>query len=76
MLHLQRKRSGKKFLYLPTVSHAKARRSALKNVLATFFSGSAVQAMSSLIEMDEKNLSDEDLDRLARMIEDAKKGGN
>ena len=73
--HLRRKRTGKKFLYLPTVPRTKARRSALKNLLATFFSGSAVQAMASLIEMDQENLSDEDLDRLSKMIEDARKAG-
>ena len=70
--HLRRKKSGKKFLYLPTVSRERARRSALKNMLSTFFSGSAVQAMSSLIEMNQENLPEEDLARLAKMIEDAK----
>lgn len=73
--HLRRKKAGKKFLYLPTVPRTKVRRSALKNLLTTFFSGSSVQAMASLIEMDEENLSSEDLDRLSKMIEDAKKGG-
>lgn len=73
--HLRRVKSGKKFLYVPTVSRTKARRSALKRVLSTFFGGSAVQAMASLIEMDEKNLSNEELDHLSKMIEDARKGG-
>ena len=72
---LRRKKSGKKFLYLPTVSHEKAQRSALQNLLATFFSGSSVQAVASLIEINEKNLSSEDLDRLSKMIEEAKRGG-
>jgi len=72
--HLRRKKSGKKFLYLPTVPREKARRPALKNLLATFFNGSAVQAMASLIEADEENLSDEDLKRLSELIEKARKG--
>ena len=71
--HLRRKKDGKKFLYLPTVSHEKAQRSVLKNLLSTFFDGSSVQAMASLIEMNEKDLSNEDLDRLSKMIEAAKK---
>ena len=73
--HLRRKKAGKKFLYLPTVSQEKARNSVLKRLLATFFDGSASQAMASLMEMDGKNLSDEELDKLSRLIEDAKKGG-
>ena len=73
--HLRRKKTGKKFVYLPSVPHKTARRSALKNLLDTFFSGSSVQAIASLIGMDEAKLSSEDLDRLSKMIEDAKKGG-
>jgi len=73
--HLRRKKAGKKFLYLPTVSREKARRSVLKNLLDTFYNGSAAQAAASLIEMDADDLSEEDLDRLSRLIEDAKKGG-
>jgi BlaI family transcriptional regulator, penicillinase repressor len=73
--HLRRKKTGKKFLYLPIISREKARRSVLQNLIATFFNGSATQAMASLIEMDEERFSDEDLERLSQMIEDAKRGG-
>jgi BlaI family penicillinase repressor len=73
--HLRRKKTGKKFNYLPTMPREKACHSALKNILTTFFSGSSAQAMASLLEMDEENLSKEDLDRLGNMIDDAKKGG-
>lgn len=73
--HLQRKKSGKKFLYVPTVSTEKARRSVLKKMVSTFFNGSAAQAAASLIEMDAKQLSTDDLDRLAALIEEAKQKG-
>jgi len=73
--HLRRKKSGKKFLYLPTVSRDRARRSVLKNLVTTFFNGSAAQAMASLMEMDAERLSDEDLKRLSDLIEDAKQRG-
>ena len=71
---LRRKKSGKKYLYVPTVSRDRARRSVLKRLLATFFNGSTAQAVASLLEMDAKNLSDEELERLSWLIEDAKKG--
>lgn len=73
--HLKRRKAGRKFLYVPTVPRDKARRSALRNLLSTFFGGSAAQAVASLIDMHEDNLTDEDLERLARRIEDARKGG-
>lgn len=73
--HLQRKKSGKKFLYVPTVSTEKARRSVLKRMVTTFFNGSAAQAAASLIEMDVNKLSGDDLDRLSALIEEAKRKG-
>lgn len=73
--HLQRKKSGKKFLYVPTVSTEKARRSVLKRMVTTFFNGSAAQAAASLIEMDVNKLSGEELDRLSALIEEAKRKG-
>jgi len=73
--HLQRKKLGKKFLYVPTVSPEKARRSVLKRMVSTFFNGSAAQAAASLIEMDVNRLSSDDLDRLSALIEEAKQKG-
>lgn len=73
--HLRRKKVGRKFVYLPTVSTERARQSVLKNLLETFFEGSAAQAVASLIEMNERNLTNEELDRLSKVIEDARRGG-
>jgi len=73
--HLRRKKTGRKFVYLPTVPLERARRSALRNLLNTFFSGSATQAVASLIELENKRLSPEDLERLSRLVDEAKKEG-
>lgn len=63
---------GKKYIYAPALPRDKASRSALNNLLQTFFSGSVAQAVVSLINLHKDNLSAEDLDRLARLIEKAK----
>lgn len=73
--HLRRKKAGRKFVYLPKVSRRTARRSVLRTMLNTFFEGSAAQAVASLIELEKKDLSNEELDRLAALIEAAKKRG-
>ncbi len=73
--HLKREKSGKKFLYVPTVARKNAQRSVLKRLVAGFFNGSTAQAAASLLEMDAGKLSDEELDRLSRAIEDARKRG-
>ena len=73
--HLRHTEDGRKFVYLPTVPREKARRSALRNLLHTFFGGSVSEAVASMIELDKKKLSPEELERLGRLIEEAKKEG-
>lgn len=69
---LKFKSEGKKYIYRPAVARDKAGRSALNNMLQTFFSGSVAQAVVSLINLHKDNLSAQDLDRLAKLIEEAK----
>jgi len=73
--HLRHTEAGRKFVYQPTVPREKARRSAVHNLLHTFFGGSVSEAVATMIEQDRKNLTPEDLDRLARLIDEAKKEG-
>lgn len=70
--HLRHEQQGTRYIFLPTVAREKARRSALKNVVQTFFAGSAAQAVAALLDM-QTELSDEELDRLAQIIEQARK---
>ncbi len=73
--HLRHKEAGRKFVYIPIVAPGKARRSALKNVLATFFNGSVAKAVASLMELEGGKLTNKDLDRLAQLIDEARKAG-
>ena len=73
--HLKHTKDGQKFIYMPIVGRDKAKKSAMRHVLKTFFEGSASQAVAALIDMSSKNLSDDELDRLALMIDKAKEEG-
>jgi predicted transcriptional regulator len=73
--HLHHEAIGPRYVYLPTLSHDKARRSALDNVLSTFFGGSVTQAVAALLDMSGEHLSPAELDRLQRMIDQAKLEG-
>jgi predicted transcriptional regulator len=73
--HLHHEVIGPRYVYLPTLSHEKARRSALDNVLSTFFGGSVTQAVAALLDMSGERLSSAELDRLQRMIDQAKQEG-
>ena len=72
---LRHKEVGHKFVYLPTVPREKARRSAIKSLLHTFFGGSVSEAVASMIEQGKEKLSGEELDRLSQLIEEARKEG-
>jgi predicted transcriptional regulator len=74
--HLRHKEDGRKFVYTPVVTPTRARRSALKNLLSTFFEGSVEKAVASLIEIERDKLSGDELDRLARLIDQARKDGH
>jgi BlaI family transcriptional regulator, penicillinase repressor len=71
--HLRHQQEGPRYVFLPTISRDRARRSALRNLVRTFFDGSSAQAAAALI--DQARLSDEEFDRLAETIDKARKEG-
>jgi predicted transcriptional regulator len=71
--HLKHQQEGPRYVFLPTVSRDRARRFALRNVVRTFFNGSPAQAAAALI--DQADLSDDDMERLAALIDKARKEG-
>jgi len=73
--HVRHQQDGPRYVYVPTVARDNAKRSALRHVLQTFFDGSAEQAISALLDESSSNLSSAELDRLARLIDSARKSG-
>lgn len=73
--HLRHKQDGPRYVFEPTVSREKARRSALRRVVQTFFAGSTEQAVAALLDPSVFELDRGELDRLRAMIEEAKKKG-
>ena len=72
--HVRHEQDGPRYIFLPTVNRERARRTALKHVVRTFFDGSATDAVAALLESDSA-LSDSELDRLSSMIQEARKEG-
>ncbi|MDH4038993.1 MAG: BlaI/MecI/CopY family transcriptional regulator [Candidatus Krumholzibacteria bacterium] len=66
---------GKRYIYRPTVNRSKARRGAVDHLLKTFFDGSAAGAVMALLETPGADLTPEELDRLAALIDRARKEG-
>lgn len=70
--HLRHEQDGPRYVYLPTVSRASARKSAVRHLLDTFFDGSAHRAVAALLSADDAQISSDELDRLAALIDQAK----
>ena len=73
--HVKHQAEGLKYVYVPVVARDKAKRSAVKHVMETFFNGSAEQIVAALLDVSSTQLTREELDRMSEMIEQAKKEG-
>ena len=73
--HVRHEEKDLRYVYLPVVPREKARRSAATHLLNTFFDGSTEQAVATLLSVSSRELKEEDFDRLAALIEEARKEG-
>lgn len=73
--HVRHEQAGPRYVYMPTVGREKAKRFALKHMLDTFFEGSAEQVVAALLDVSADELSGEQLARLGRLIDEARKDG-
>src|SRR3954451_15602255 len=73
--HLRHESRGPRYVFLPTVPREKARKSALKQLVRTFFDDSTEQAVAAMLDLSASKLSGDELDRLARLIDEARKEG-
>jgi|SRR5215471_8165331 len=73
--HVRHEEHGLRFIYMPTVPRHTARQSALRHLMETFFEGSAEKMLSTLLGSDGSRLSEDELERLAQLIENARKKG-
>ena len=71
--HIAHRESGLKYVYYPLVERQAASVSALSNVVKTFFSDSTFLAVNSLLDMSDGDISDEELERLKKLIQAKKK---
>ncbi|SPF39964.1 Transcriptional repressor, CopY family [Candidatus Sulfopaludibacter sp. SbA4] len=71
--HAKHQAEGLKYVYVPTVPRDKAKKSAVKHLLDTFFAGSPEQIVAALLDVSATRLTREELDRMGEMIERAKR---
>lgn len=74
--HVRHEEEGLRYVYAPAVPHSAASKSALKHLMDTFFDGSASKTVAALLGPDARKLSDDELDRIARLIAKVRKDGS
>ena len=72
---LKHRQVSTRYVYRPARSREDAERSALRHLMRTFFGGSAADAVAALLDPSVATLSDDDVDRLERLIRDARREG-
>jgi predicted transcriptional regulator len=73
--HVRHEQDGPRYIFTPKTPRDKARRSAIRHLMETFFEDSPEQAVAALLDVSSSKLSEEELDRLARLIENARVEG-
>ena len=71
--HVKHQAEGLRYVYVPTVGRDKAKRSAVKHLVDTFFADSPAQIVAALLDVSSTRLTREELDRMSEMIEKARK---
>ena len=73
--HVKHEAEGLKYMYRPVVNREKAKRSALKSLVDTFFNDRPDEVVAALLDVSSQRLTAEELDRMAAMIDEAKREG-
>ncbi|HYR88727.1 MAG TPA: BlaI/MecI/CopY family transcriptional regulator [Terriglobia bacterium] len=70
---LRHEEHGLRYVYIPAIPRHTVRQSALKHLVDTFFEGSAEKVVAALLGRESSRISEDELERMAQLIEKAKK---
>ena len=73
--HIRHEEKAGRYVFMPTIRREKAKRSAIRHLVQTFFDGSPEEAVAALLDGSSSKLSESELDRLQKLIDKARKGG-
>lgn len=67
-------KEARRYIYRPTVAPHRAKRSALRRLLSTFYGGSAENLVASLLDPEDSKLPQREIDRIRRLVEESEAG--
>jgi BlaI family transcriptional regulator, penicillinase repressor len=63
-------KDSRRYVYQPAVPEKKAKRTALKQLIATFFEGSPEKLVASLLDPQDQKLSAEEIEKIRKLIDE------
>lgn len=66
-------KAGRRNVYSATINRDAAGARALERLIATYFGGSPIRTVAAILEKEEAQLSDRELERLERLVAEARK---
>jgi len=69
--HIRHQSDGPRYVYSPTIGKERAKRSALRHMVETFFGGSVELAVAALLDGEARKLSKAELERLETLVRNA-----
>jgi len=73
--HVRHVSDGTRYIYEPLIAREQMGRRAIDSLLKTFFDNSVERAVAAMLTREDADIASEDLDRLAQLIEKAKREG-
>lgn len=73
--YVRHEQQGPRYVFLPTHDRENVKRQALKRLLLTFFNNSTEDIMVTLLSMSKDKHTEDELDRMQKMIEEARQEG-
>jgi predicted transcriptional regulator len=70
--HVRHEEEGLRYVYMPVAARRTARRSAIRHLVDTFFDGSPEQLVAALLGGEASRLSQDELDRIAELVDKAR----
>ena len=67
------RREGLKYVFAPKVSGERAKQSALRRVISTFFQNSAAEAVQTLLSDKDLQMSEAEMQEIEKLLKDARR---
>ncbi len=72
---VRHEQDGPRYIFRPAVARDKAKRTAVRHLLSTFFDGSTELAVATLLDESASQLSEDDFKKLKKLIDVAESKG-